>query len=94
MYNIPSGTQVKCKYCDNKQLLTINQLEDRTSEEKYIINPLDNIDPSELLNNEAYRWLHNATHRNFTDLAYTYYFDKNNNELFINVNGGISIRFG
>ena len=37
---------------------------------------------SSILNNEAYRWLHNAIHRNFTDLAYTYYFDKNNHELF------------
>jgi len=48
----------------------------------YNANPLESIDPSELLNNEAYRWLHNAIHRNFTDLAYTYYFDKNNHELF------------
>jgi len=48
----------------------------------YNDNPLESIDPSELLNNEAYRWLHNALHRNFTDLAYTYYFDKNNHELF------------
>ena len=48
----------------------------------YNATPLESIDPSELLNNEAYRWLHNASHRNFTDLAYTYYFDKNNHELF------------
>jgi len=48
----------------------------------YNANPLENIDLSELLNNEAYRWLHNAIHRNFTDLTYTYYFDKNNHELF------------
>jgi len=48
----------------------------------YSATPLESIDPSELLNNEAYRWLHNAIHRNFTDLAYTYYFDKNNHELF------------
>ena len=48
----------------------------------YNATPLESIDPSELLNNEAYRWLHNAIHRNFTDLAYTYYFDKNNHELF------------
>ena len=48
----------------------------------YNATPLESIDPSELLNNEAYRWLHNALHRNFTDLAYTYYFDKNNHELF------------
>ena len=48
----------------------------------YNDNPLESIDPSELLNNEAYRWLHNAPHRNFTDLAYTYYFDKINHELF------------
>ena len=48
----------------------------------YNDTPLESIDPSELLNNEAYRWLHNAIHRNFTDLAYTYYFDKNNHELF------------
>ena len=48
----------------------------------YNATPLESIDPSDLLNNEAYRWLHNAIHRNFTDLAYTYYFDKNNHELF------------
>ena len=48
----------------------------------YNVTPLESIDPSELLNNEAYRWLHNAILRNFTDLAYTYYFDKNNHELF------------
>ena len=82
VYNIPSGTQVKCKYCDNTQLLTISPLEDRTSEEKYIINPLDNIDPSELLNNEVYRWIHNAVCRVFTDSAYMYYCDKNDQELF------------
>ena len=48
----------------------------------YSATPLESIDPSELLNNEAYRWLHNAIHRNFTDLTYTYYFDKKNQELF------------
>ena len=48
----------------------------------YNANPLESIDPSELLSNEAYRWLHNAIHRNFSDLTYTYYFDKNNHELF------------
>ena len=48
----------------------------------YNPTPLESIDPSDLLNNEAYIWLHNAIHRNFTDLAYTYYFDKNNHELF------------
>ena len=44
--------------------------------------PLESIDPSELLNNEAYRWFHNAILRNFTDLAYTYYLDEKNHELF------------
>ena len=48
----------------------------------YNANPLESIDPSELLNNEAYRWLHNAILRNFTDLAYTYYLDEKNHELF------------
>ena len=48
----------------------------------YIETPLESIDPLELLNNEAYRWLHNAILRNFTDLTYNYYFDRNNQELF------------
>ena len=48
----------------------------------YIETPLESIDPLELLNNEAYRWLHNAILRNFTDLTYNYYFDRNNHELF------------
>ena len=48
----------------------------------YNVTPLESIDPSELLNNEAYRWLHNAILRNFTDLAYTYYLDEKNHELF------------
>jgi hypothetical protein len=48
----------------------------------YNVTPLESIDPSELLNNEAYRWFHNAILRNFTDLAYTYYLDEKNHELF------------
>ena len=48
----------------------------------YDTNPLDTIDPSELLNNEAYRWIHNAVCRVFTDSAYKYYCDKNDQELF------------
>ena len=48
----------------------------------YNVTPLESIDPSELLNNEAYKWLHNAILRNFTDLAYTYYLDEKNHELF------------
>ena len=48
----------------------------------YYTNSLDAIDPSELLNNEAYRWIHNAVCRVFTDSAYMYYCDKNDQELF------------
>ena len=48
----------------------------------YNANPLESIGPLELLNNEAYKWLHNAILRNFTDLAYTYYLDEKNHELF------------
>ena len=48
----------------------------------YDTNSLDTIDPSELLNNEAYRWIHNAVCRVFTDSAYKYYCDKKNQELF------------
>ena len=48
----------------------------------YYTNSLDAIDPSELLNNEAYRWIHNAVCRVFTDSAYMYYYDKNDQELF------------
>ena len=45
-------------------------------------DPFENIDFTELFSNKAFRFLHNAIYRNFSEKSMTYYFDKRNKELF------------
>ena len=45
-------------------------------------DPFENIDFTELFSNKAFRFLHNAIYRNFSEQSMTYYFDKRNKELF------------
>ena len=45
-------------------------------------DPFENINFTELLSNKAFRFLHNAICRNFSEQSMKYYFDKRNKELF------------